>query len=278
MKSFLFLIGSSIVLPVSADQEQILIPAGTFLMGCSASDDLCDADEGKRGGTEVYVDAFLIDKHETSVAEYRNCVQDNACEKPFDYKRVHYCNYDAPGRDNYPVNCVNWKQALAFCQWRGGRLAYEAEWEKAARGGTDTAYFWGNKPASCHEAVMDPGKPGESDFETDGCWRDLSWPRGSFPANPFGLYDVIGGISEWVMNWYEADAYREIYARDKKNDIKGPDAGKRKVIKGGSWDEKHWAQRVSNRYSKPVTGNPDLYGSNGIRCVVPVDKQQPILK
>ncbi len=87
---------------------------------------------------------------------------------------------------------------------------------------------------------------------------------------------MVGGTSEWVMNWYAPNAYARVYA---KGDIKGPSMleAKRmsktalKAIKGGSWDEKQWAQRVSNRFAKPITGNPDLYGSNGIRCVTPID-------
>ena len=80
------------------------------------------------------------------------------------------------------------------------------------------------------------------------------------------MYDVIGGTSEWVMDWYHSDAFQRFHA---KGFWRGPKTGRLKVIKAGSWDEKAGAQRVSNRYYKPITGNPDLYGSNGIRCVYP---------
>ena len=220
------------------------------------------------GGVTVNVPAFAIDTQETSVAEYRRCVDAGECERPFDYLRTHYCNYDAPQRDDYPVNCVNWQNALDYCAWRGGRLAFEVEWEKAARGGTRTRYYWGNEHANCERAVMDPGVRGDLNRETDGCWRDLSWPRNSFPPNPYGLYDAIGGLSEWVMDWYEAGSHTTYHAEGR---LTGPKTGKLKVIKAGSWDERFWAQRVSNRFYKPITGNPDLYGSNGIRCVTPLE-------
>lgn len=249
-----------------AASEQVRIPAGYFMMGCSLEDELCDEDEGPQGGVKVYVEAFSIDVHEASVEDYTACVKAGKCKKPFDYRRTHYCNYDAPGRENYPQNCVNWINAKSYCAWRNMRLAYEAEWEKAARGGTTSAYYWGNEPANCKVSVMDPGLPGQPDTSTDGCYRDLSWPRGSFSPNPYGLYDMVGGTSEWVENWYQENAYEALYS---KGNLKSPQTGNKKVIKGGSWDEKHWAQRVSNRYAKPVTGNPDLYGSNGIRCVKP---------
>lgn len=247
------------------NDKMVHIPAGAFRMGCSAGDTLCQNDEGPPGGVQVDVPGFFIDRHEASVAQFRSCVEAGACERPFDYQRTHYCNYGAPGRDDYPVNCVNWNLAHQFCAWRDARLAWEAEWEKAARGGTLTPYWWGSTPADCTRAVMDPGQPEQADTETDGCWRDLSWPRGRFAPNPFGLYDMIGGTSEWVANWYDKNAYSEHYAH---GDLHGPSRGTHKVIKGGAWDEKHAAQRVSNRFSKPVTGNPDLYGSNGIRCAM----------
>lgn len=245
--------------------DMVHVPAGPFRMGCSTGDVLCEADEGPEGGVRVDVHGFYIDRSETSVAEFRACVEAGACERPFDYRRTHYCNYDAPGRDDHPVNCVNWNLANHYCTWRGARLAWEAEWEKAARAGTHTPYWWGYAPADCTRAVIDPGGPEQPDTETDGCWRDLSWPRNQFPANPLGLYDMIGGTSEWVANWYAEDAYVRLYAA---GDLRGPAMGVRKVIKAGSWDEKHRAQRVSNRFSKPVTGNRDLYGSNGIRCAM----------
>jgi len=247
-----------------AQIEKIKVAAGAFRVGCSMGDNRCDSDEGPVGGIAVEVPAFLIDAQETSVAQYRACVEAGQCQRPFDYRRSHYCNYDAPQRHDYPVNCINWHQAQAYCSWRGARLAYEVEWEKAARGGTREAHFWGNSPANCQRAVMDPGKPGDSDSETDGCWRDLSWPGNSFPANPIGMYDAIGGTSEWVMDWYARDVHQSHFAQ---GHLRGPTKGTRKTIKGGSWDEKSGAQRVSNRFSKPQRGNPDLYGSNGIRCV-----------
>ncbi len=263
----IFLLCGHEVMAMGAPLGKVLVPAGSFRVGCSVGDGLCGVDEGPKGGVLVSVPAFYIDISEVSVAEYRNCVEASACKIPFTYKRTHYCNYDAPGRDEYPVNCVNWQQASNYCRWQGGRLAFEVEWEKAARAGTSNAHPWGSQPASCERAVMDPGKPGEKDTETDGCWRDLTWPRNSFPANQLGLYDMVGGLSEWVMDWYTVDLHLNFY---QKGRLLGPEKGELKVIKGGAWDEKFWAQRVSNRFAKPVKGNPDLYGSNGIRCVTPL--------
>ncbi|WP_315981178.1 SUMF1/EgtB/PvdO family nonheme iron enzyme [Aliamphritea spongicola] len=85
-------------------------------------DSECDTDEGPAGGVRVTVNDFRIGIHEVSVGEYRACVDAGICTVPFDYRRTHYCNYGAPGRDNYPQNCVNWEQALQYCQWQGAAL------------------------------------------------------------------------------------------------------------------------------------------------------------
>lgn len=252
----------------SAENHRVLVPGATYQFGCSVGDQRCDTDEGPEGGVSVTVKDFWIDRQEVSVAEYQACVEAGICSKPFDYRRTHYCNYAAPGRGSYPQNCINWHQALEYCQWQGARLAYDVEWELAARAGSTAEFPWGTEDVDCSKAVIDPFAPGKADTETDGCWRDLTWPRNSFEPNKLGIYDMIGGTSEWLMDWYDPDAHREYYAQGV---LTGPANGERKVIKGGSWDEKPWAQRVSNRFAKPLTGNPDLYGSNGIRCVVPVE-------
>ena len=262
LAAMFFVIGAS-----AAASERVTIPSGGFYFGCSMGDADCQADEGPPGGIYLEIPAFSIDTHEASVAEYRECVAQGFCSKPFDVFRTHYCNYDAPRREDYPVNCVNWHQAREYCAWRGARLAYAVEWEKAARAGSRARFPWGDAPVNCARAVMDPGGPGDLDTETDGCYRDLSWPRGSFAPNAHGLFDMVGGTSEWVMDWYGGEDHTSHYSQDS---LLGPEEGERKVIRGGSWDERSRAHRVSNNYAKPMEGNPDLYGSNGIRCVHPL--------
>ena len=239
------------------------VPAGRFQMGCSPADTDCQTDEGPVGGASVTVNAFWIDCYEVSVAEYRECVAAGACERPFDHARNPYCNFDAPGRDDYPLNCVDWFQAQAFCGWRDARLPYEAEWEKAARGGTLTRYPWGNGAATCEYAVMDDGVYISPEGETDGCGRDRLEERGSRAPNPFGLHDMQGSVSEWVHNWYDPEA---IAGRYPAEDLTGPDEGRRRVIRGGAWDEGHARQRSSSRWGKVPKGHRSIYTSNGFRC------------
>lgn len=242
-----------------------LVPAGEFFMGCSRNDQGCDADEGPAGGVRVHVGDFRIQRYEVSVAEYRRCVAAGACSRPKDHKRNRYCNFDAPGRDDHPLNCVDWHQAQTYCTWLGGRLPYEAEWEKAARAGTRDPYPWGPAPATCAQAVMDDQRTrGSVAGEHDGCGEDRTWPRGSRPPNGYGLYDMHGGVAEWVYNWYAPDAHSRYYAGGR---LAAPADGERKTIRGGAWDEQAWALTSSSRWAKPPRGHPSLYGSNGFRCV-----------
>jgi len=241
------------------------IEAGSFNMGCSFDDDDCDPDEGKKGGTVVFVDTFYIQRHEVSVAEYRACVKTTKCVVPYTYQRNKYCNYDAPSRDDHPINCISWPLAQNYCSVLGGRLPLEAEWEKAARAGTDTRYPWGHEAANCKHAIMDDEKTaGSVENEFDGCGEDRTWPRGSRKPNQFGLYDMTGDTAEWVYNWFSETAIRDLYSRKQLN---GPVSGRWKVIRGGAWDEQAWAQTSSNRWAKPPTGHSSIYGSNGFRCV-----------
>ncbi len=244
--------------------QQVSVPDGAFKMGCSATDSKCEKDEGQAGGISVNVPAFKIDKYEVTVANYKKCMAAGKCKKPKDHQRNKYCNLGAKGRENHPINCIDWQDAQTYCQWRGARLPYEAEWEKAARAGSTTAYPWGNT-VSCKQAILDDGvTQGSVKGEPDGCGEDRTWSVGSRPPNALGLYDMHGNAGEWVSNWYGKNALAENYA---KGDLKGPASGKQKVVRGGSWDENIANLRSSFRNVKPPVSGDTIYGSIGFRCV-----------
>ena len=248
--------------------DMVTVPAGSFQMGCSANDKVCDKDEGSRNGTAVNVPEFSIDSHEVTVAEYRDCVQAGKCTKPKDFQRNNYCNFAAPGRDSHPVNCVDWSEADSYCKWKGHRLPREAEWEKAARAGSTGRYPWGQE-VSCKNAILDDGKTlGSAGDEADGCGEDRTWPVGSRPANALGLYDMHGNAGEWTATWYGADAITAMYAKGK---LDGPDNGRQRVVRGGSWDENRANLRSSFRNVKPPVSGKSIYGSIGFRCVADPD-------
>ena len=248
----------------SLASDMVLIPAGPFQMGCSVSDPNCENDEGPAGGTPVFVPAFKIDTHEVSVGEYLQCIQTGKCTRPKDHQRNQYCNIGAKDRKNHPINCVDWQEAVDYCNHMGKRLPYEAEWEKAARGNTDTAYPWGSS-VSCQHAILDDKvTTGSVPNEGDGCGEDRTWPTGSKAANGYGLYDMHGNAGEWTATWYKKDGIAQ-YA---SGNLQGPESGRQKVVRGGSWDEDPANLRSSFRNVKPPVSGKSIYGSIGFRCAL----------
>ena len=250
---------------IPAKNKLVHIPAGEFKMGCSTGDQDCGNDEGLDGGIAVMVPNFYIDQYEVTVAEYVSCIEAGICKRPKDHQRNKYCNVGEPSRDKHPVNCVDWDEALAYCEWKGKRLPYEAEWEKAARAESTSRYPWG-KDVDCTKAIVDDGKTfGSVPNEPDGCGEDRTWEIGSRAANKFNLYDMHGNVGEWTMNWYSPNAITELYA---KGNLQGPKKGKQRVVRGGSWDENKLNLRSSFRNVKPPASGKSIYGSIGFRCAV----------
>jgi eukaryotic-like serine/threonine-protein kinase len=226
--------------PGAAGDDEIGVPAGIVWLGCQDASDLdCNADEIP--GHEVFLDAFFIDRFEVRVSDYGRCVVAGEC----DDRRINgyvqkgklvpstRCNWQQPGRDKHPLNCVSHPQAAAFCAWRGKRLPTEAEWERAARGDDRRIFPWGDEPASCIHAVM--AQQGD-----EGCGRGSTWPVGSKAKDrsPFGALDMAGNLREWVADWYDPAAYG---AAPVENPT-GPETASQRVARGGSWG------RIGSRY------------------------------
>lgn len=248
----------------------IEIPAGAFWMGCNEEKDTaCDKDE--KPYHMVTLSAYLIGQYEVTVAEYRQCVAAGVCKKSVHYHPWSHeadyakCNYGAEGTDRHPMNCVTWEGARTYCEWIGGRLPTEAEWEKAARGTEGWIYPWGNEPVvSCEYVVMDSyqGKNGVD------C-HPGTLPVGSKPlsASPYGLHDTIGNVGEWVNDWYDERYYESSPAVDPT----GPDSPgvvAVRVFRGGGWSHGHdkfyqFYLRAANRSSY----SPGSFANDiGFRC------------
>jgi sulfatase modifying factor 1 len=199
----------------------VAVPQGSFWMGCNQDlDGNCRDDEHPY--REVELGAFELDRYEVTVAEYRACVDAGTCTAP---DTGGACNWDVAGTEDNPINCVDWGQASAYCDWAGRRLPTEAEWEKAARGSDGRTYPWGEEDPDCSRAVMNDGG--------NGCGTGKTMAAGSVPAgaSPHGAMDMAGNVWEWVADWYD----RSYYEKAPAGDPPGPADGTLRVARGGSW-------------------------------------------
>jgi hypothetical protein len=195
----------------------------------------------------VSLDDFWIFRAEVTNRMYRACVDLGTCTEPEDSPW-----YAEAARDNGPVSGVTWEQARVYCEWIGGRLPTEAEWELAARGTDGRTYPWGEDKPECDLlnflGCLDPSVP-----EAIG-----KHPLG---ASPFNALDMAGNISEWVGDWYEQD----YYAHSPSSNPTGPESGEERVVRGSSYLSPEEANRLVLRRSQdPSAAEP----STGFRCVI----------
>jgi serine/threonine protein kinase len=193
----------------------VLIPGGEFTMGTDSAGDV-----GSTPAHKVSVDAFYIDKYEVTNEAYDACVYAVECRRPLktgSATRTTYFNNEVFAK--HPVIYVDWKMAVAYCEWRGGRLPTEAEWEKAARGMEDErVYPWGDTQVDCSFANV------------HGCTGDtVPVDQYGTGQSPYGVYGMSGNVWEWTSTLLESYPYD---ATDGRED---PDERGERVARGGGW-------------------------------------------
>ena len=207
-----------------------LIPPGIFLRGSRPGEG--DTDEMPQ--LPVYVSAFYMDQYEVTNGQYEQFRKAAQFSKPFipffedEITKITAANLPAVG--------VSWDGATAFCKWAGKRLPTEAEWEKAARWEDGRKWSWGNTD-----------EVGRANLAGDDDGVRYTAPPGTFPAgrSPYGPYDMIGNVGEWVSDWYEED----YYSKAPQKDPKGPEKSRNRVFRGGSWNDMSLNARAAKRFA-----------------------------
>jgi len=235
------------------------IPGGTFVMGSPEDEPGHKAAEGPQH--KVQVDPFWMGKYEITWDAYEVWMDD------LDILRLKFTSMSLNERDklaeeyqttqptppyvdmsfgmgkrDHPAICMTQLSAKVFCKWlsaktgRYYRLPTEAEWEYACRAGTTTAYYFGD----------DPAKLGEHAWyykNSDGKYH----PVGQKKPNPWGLYDMHGNVSEWVLDQYDEEYYATLAGKVAKNPLNVPESLYPRVVRGGGWNDGPISSRSAAR-------------------------------
>ncbi|MEI7903294.1 MAG: formylglycine-generating enzyme family protein, partial [bacterium] len=287
------LVAAGSLQPASGDM--VLIPAGSFVMGATTN-----AGHEAIGGAvpqhTVALSAFYMDKTEVTKAKWDE-VYTWAMAKGYAFD-----NAGSGKASDHPVHTVYWYDALKWCNarsvkdgftpcytnangtvytsgdfvggcnWSAGgyRLPTEAEWEKAARGGTAGRRFpWGDANTIQHVRANYNAAPASFSYDTSPTTTHhpsyrtgdtpYTSPAGSFAPNGYGLYDMAGNVFEWCWDWHN----EEYYASSPGSAPTGSSSGTFRVLRGGSWNGDAARARCADRNSSnPKHGNYDV----GFRC------------
>lgn len=246
--------------------QMVFVPGGTFLMGSSSSvDNIAQGNEFPQHN--VMLSSFWIDKTEVTNEQFVMFLNDlrnqefnstawlgiDTSNVLIEYNGTSYS--PKAGFGNHPVVNVSWYEARAYCEWVGGSLPTEAQWEYVARGMDGRIYPWGDQFDSSRVNSLGLA---------DG--YEMTAPSGSYSPKGdswVGAADMVGNVSEWVADWYESN-----YENGLTNNPIGPGFGDYKVLRGGGWNGERRHLRIANR----EIARPESRSNNiGFRCAFPSD-------
>ena len=206
------------------------IPGGWFLMGAM------EGQENERPCHRVWVDPFGMGRFPVSNHEYKKFIEATQKQPPPFFFDPTYSDPDQP------VVGVSWEDAVAYCAWLSDqtkaifRLPTEAEWERAARGGLESAtYPWGDESPAATFVGCDPETGGPAKI-------------GANAPNGFGLYGMSENVHEWCADWYDY----KYYSYSPERNPRGAALGERRVSRGGSWRHRIQYSRCAARSSLPA--------------------------
>lgn len=240
----------------------VQIPAGEFTVGSKRIDDdpyglWTQFDDTELPQQRVWLDAYAIDRHEVSLAEYLSHLRQGNQHPADELQKliwhvitVHSVSDRTLAR--WPALYMTWQEAARFCISKGKRLPTEAEWEKAARGPDGQLFPWGNAAPSPERAMFGQHHVHEIpilaavDSHLEG-------------RSPYGLHHMAGNVAEWVQDWFGLD----YYAYMPRENPSGPASGRYKGVRGGSWKSKIIMLRTATRSGF----SPDQRSATiGFRC------------
>jgi formylglycine-generating enzyme required for sulfatase activity len=261
--------------------QLVVVPAGEFTMGSPAAEPGREGNEGPRHRVRIAA-PFAVGKYPVTVGQFAAFVADtgydagNQCQTFFEGKFdfVIGCSWKDPHfpqADDHPVVALNWNDALAYVAWlskktgHAYRLLTEAEYEYVARGGTTSAWWWGEAPAAAcanvNAADLDVKAVPHLDYWVVNPCHDghaFTAPVTAFRPNPFGLYDVAGDAITWLQDCW-TDSY--VGAAPDGSGTWRADCDK-PMVRGGSWADQPSALRSAKRsWNIPLV----RFTTNGLR-------------
>jgi formylglycine-generating enzyme required for sulfatase activity len=269
----------AVSVPPPTDTNLVFIQPGTFMMGSPTSEKERRSDE--RQHTVTISRGFWMGKYLVTQGEYLAVTGNNPSYFRNGIDGTHYGGTGSPITDelSHPVEQVSWFDATNYCALRTHqeraagriptncvyRLPTESEWEYACRAATTTAFYLGSSLHSGEVNFLGQNEYDESVgsiYNPDYIFLGRTTPVGSYGANPWGLYDMIGNLLEWCQDWYGA------YPGGNVTDPQGPVSGSSRVVRGGDFGSIgvgcRSAERSNDFFPSPDSWSPYL----GFRVVL----------